>query len=118
MTFAALILVFHATPAVFRTTWFVESLLTELVVALVIRTRRPFFRSRPGSLLVASTGVVIALALVLPYVPFAGVLGFVPLPGHLLAAVITIASAYVLATGLQKRWFYRREQQRLRDTAG
>ena len=116
LTFALLILVFHATPAVFRTTWFVESLLTELVVALVIRTRRPFFRSRPGSLLLVSTVVLVALALVLPYLPFAGALGFVPLPGHLVAAVITIASAYVLATELQKRWFYRREQQRLRVT--
>jgi len=46
---------------VFRTAWFVESLLTELVIALVVRTRRPFFRSRPGTLLLTSTLVLIAL---------------------------------------------------------
>ena len=34
----------------FRTGWFIESLLTELVIALVVRTRRLFFRSRPGKL--------------------------------------------------------------------
>jgi len=48
LTFAMLIGVFRADPRTFRTSWFVESLLTELVIALVVRTRRPFFRSRPG----------------------------------------------------------------------
>ena len=48
VTFATLLLVFATPVAVFRTGWFVESLLTELVIALVVRTRRPFFRSRPG----------------------------------------------------------------------
>ena len=51
LTFAVLLGVFRATPETFRTGWFVESLLTELVIALVVRTRRPFFRSRPGRLL-------------------------------------------------------------------
>ena len=39
----------RAPVAVFRTAWFVESLLTELVIALVVRTRRPFFRAGPAS---------------------------------------------------------------------
>ena len=39
LTFAVLLTWFHSTPAVFRTGWFVESLLTELVIALVVRTR-------------------------------------------------------------------------------
>ena len=43
LTFGALLTIFHATPKVFQTAWFVESLLTELVVALVMRTIRPFF---------------------------------------------------------------------------
>ena len=48
-------MVFRAAPELFRTGWFVESLLTELVIALVVRTRRPFFRSRPGHVLLWST---------------------------------------------------------------
>ncbi len=48
LTFATLLFVFHAAPEEFRTGWFVESLLTELVIALVVRTRHVFFRSRPG----------------------------------------------------------------------
>jgi Mg2+-importing ATPase len=107
LTFGALIAVFRATPPMFRTSWFVESLLTELVIALVMRTRRPFFRSRPGTLLLVSTIVLIAFAFAIPFLPFAGLFGFVPLPGALLAAVAVIAGLYVGATELAKRWFYR-----------
>jgi Mg2+-importing ATPase len=106
LTFAALIAVFHATPATFRTAWFVESLLTELVIALVVRTRRPFFRSRPGTLLLASTLALIGVSFAVPYVPGARVFGFVPLPGPLLGTVAAITGLYVLATELAKRWFY------------
>ncbi len=47
MTFGLLLYVFNVTANEFRTGWFVESLLTELVIALVVRTRRLCFRSRP-----------------------------------------------------------------------
>jgi Mg2+-importing ATPase len=107
LTFGVLLMIFHATPDLFRTSWFVESLLTELAVALVVRTRRPFFQSRPGRLLLTSTMVLIPVAFAIPYAPFAGVFGFVPLPGMLVAAIALITGLYVAATELQKQWFYR-----------
>jgi Mg2+-importing ATPase len=107
LTFGALLTVFHAAPDLFRTAWFVESLLTELVIALVVRTRRPFFRSRPGSVLLVSTVVLIVLTPLIPYLPFAAVLGFVPPPLSLLAVVCGITVLYVAATELAKQWFFR-----------
>ena len=41
LTFAVLLLVFHASEATFQTSWFLISLLTELAVVLVLRTRGP-----------------------------------------------------------------------------
>jgi Mg2+-importing ATPase len=107
-TFAALLWLFHATVATFQTAWFVESLLTELVVALVMRTQRPFFRSRPGSLLLASTCILAIVAFAIPYLPFADVFGFVRLPAALVGTIALITVSYVAATELQKAWFYRR----------
>ena len=107
LTFAALLLLFHAAPDLFRTGWFVESLLTELVIALVVRTRRPFFRSRPGALLLWSTMALVALTVSIPYLPLIGVFGFVPLPGTLLITVIAISALYVVAAEVTKRRFYR-----------
>ncbi len=108
LTFGLLLWVFQAAPEQFRTGWFIESLLTELVIALVVRTRRPFWRSRPGKLLLASTVAVIALALALPYLPFMSLFGFVPLPAPMLLAMIVLTLAYVAAAEAAKRYFYAR----------
>jgi Mg2+-importing ATPase len=108
LTFAALLGLFPSTPELFRTGWFVESLLTELAVALVVRTRRPFFRSRPGAVLLVTTLVLIPAACAIPYLPHAGVLGFVPLPAGLLGTLAGITVCYVAATELLKRRFYAR----------
>lgn len=107
VTFGVLLQVFHATAERFRTAWFVESLLTELVIALVVRTRRPFFRSRPGPLLLITTLVLVPATFAIPFLPYANVLGFVPLPAGLLASLATIAATYVVAAEATKRWFYR-----------
>ena len=107
LTFGALLLVFRSGPAVFRTGWFVESLLTELVIALVVRTRRPFFRSRPGRLLLWSTLALVVVTFSIPYLPFVDVFGFVPLPGVVLVTVVAITALYVVAAEMTKSRFYR-----------
>lgn len=108
ITFGVLLFVFHATVPEFRTGWFVLSLLTELVVALVVRTRRPFFRSRPGRLLGVSTAALVVIALAIPYLPGVGVLGFSRLPIVLLLSLVAITAFYVVAVEALKHWFYRR----------
>jgi Mg2+-importing ATPase len=111
LTFGALLGLFAATPEVFRTGWFAESLLTELLVALVVRTRRPFFRSRPGRTLLISTLMLIPVTLAIPYLPYSGLLGFTPLPWSVLTALVGITILYVLATELVKVRFYRAESR-------
>jgi Mg2+-importing ATPase len=106
-TFAMLLWGFRASESLFQTGWFVESLLTELVIAVVVRTQRPFFRSRPGKALLATTMVLVVVACAIPYAPFADAFGFVPLPLPLLLALIGMTMLYVAATELQKKWFYR-----------
>jgi Mg2+-importing ATPase len=108
LTFGTLLFLFRASPDEFRTGWFIESLITELVIALVVRTRHLFFRSRPGTLLLASTLIFIGFALVLPYLPFISVFGFVPLPAPLMLAMLGLTALYVLATELTKKLFYSR----------
>jgi Mg2+-importing ATPase len=106
LTFGILLFLFNATEEEFRTGWFIESLLTELVIAIVVRTRRVFFRSKPGSLLLASTLVVIGITLVLPYLPCNAWFGFVPLPIPLMLMLIGLTSLYVVVAELAKKYFY------------
>jgi P-type Mg2+ transporter len=107
VTFAVLWLVASGDPDLFRTGWFVESVLSELAVLLVIRTTLPFWRSAPAALLGWATLATAILALALPYLPHAALFDFEPLPWAVLAAVLGITAAYVLVTELAKRFFFR-----------
>ncbi|MBP6845667.1 MAG: magnesium-translocating P-type ATPase [Kofleriaceae bacterium] len=102
-TFGLLWYGFAAGPALFRTGWFIESLLTELAIALVVRTHRPLYRSRPGRVLLWSTLALIPLTCAIPYLPGASLLGFVAPPARLVAALVGITLAYVGAAELLKR---------------
>jgi P-type Mg2+ transporter len=113
LTFGLLYSLLRASPEVFRTGWFIESLLTELVIALVVRTHKPFYRSRPGKWLMISTIVIALITLTVPYWPFAAALGFVPLPFGLLALLIGITLLYVAMTEVVKYYFYRHRWGRL-----
>jgi Mg2+-importing ATPase len=106
LTFGVLLFIFRASPQEFRTGWFIESLLTELVIALVVRTRGLFFRSRPGTLLLVSTLIVTAVTLVLPYLPFNFLFGFIPLPAPLMLTMLGLTVLYVLVTEIAKKYFY------------
>lgn len=104
VTFFVLLHVFHAPEALFQSTWFVVSLLTELAVVLVLRTRLPCWKSRPGTLLWASTAAVALLAIAFPYLGSVSTMfGFVPLPPHVLGMGLAIVAAYICATELAKR---------------
>ncbi|MBX7079674.1 MAG: magnesium-translocating P-type ATPase [Nannocystaceae bacterium] len=94
IAFAVLRLVLDADAPLFRTAWFSFSLLTELFVLLVLRTRRRVWRSRPHPALSISTAAVAVLAITLPLSPVAGLLGFVSPSATVWLAVIGIAAAY------------------------
>ncbi|HUL10652.1 MAG TPA: magnesium-translocating P-type ATPase [Methylococcaceae bacterium] len=108
LTFGILLLAFHATEAVFQTTWFVISLLTELAVVLVLRTHGSAFRSKPSNTLLWTTVVMSVVALVIPYLgPLPSVFGFVPLSALQMGTVLVIVVGYVAATEGAKAWFYK-----------
>ena len=108
LTFAALLLVFRAGEATFQTTWFVVSLLTELGVLLILRTRGAAWRSRPSALLLWTTVAAAVFALAVPFLgPGSRAFGFVPLSTGEMATVVGIVAAYLGATEATKRWFFR-----------
>jgi Mg2+-importing ATPase len=106
LTFGVLLWL-HATVAQFRTGWFIESIVSASLIVLVVRSRRPFFRSRPSKLLTLATGVIVIITALTPYLPFAGVLGFQPMPAHFYPIIALIIFAYIVAAELAKLLFYR-----------
>ncbi|WP_421931160.1 magnesium-translocating P-type ATPase [Phenylobacterium sp.] len=108
LTFAVLLRLFRAHEATFQTAWFVVSLLTELAVVMVLRTRLPAWRSRPGTLLAATTAGVAILAMATPYLgKLSALFGLTPLSAALMATLVAIVLAYIAATEAVKLWFFR-----------
>jgi Mg2+-importing ATPase len=107
-TFGILLGPFHAGPELFRSGWFVESLVTQTLVVFAIRTRRvPFFRSRPSLPLVFSTLGVVAVGAYLPVSPAAHALGFVAPGAGLYAAIAVLAVVYLAIVDTVKRAVFR-----------
>ncbi|MFN2197073.1 MAG: magnesium-translocating P-type ATPase [Anaerolineales bacterium] len=106
-TFALLMWVMQADQQVFQTGWFIESVLSAGLVVFAIRTRLPVQHSRPSRTMLLITLAVAVVALALPYLPIAGLLGFTPLPPQVLLSIFGIVAVYFLAAEFAKRWFYR-----------
>jgi Mg2+-importing ATPase len=106
LTFALLVGAFGASEVLFHTGWFVESLMTQVLVIFVIRTRGNPFKSRPHPLLSAISLSVVAVAILLPFTPIGVWFGLVPLPFALLIALAAMTAVDLLAAARAKHWFY------------
>ncbi|MDD1752106.1 MAG: cation transporting ATPase C-terminal domain-containing protein, partial [Methanotrichaceae archaeon] len=107
LTFGVLLLLLHASVYQFRTGWFMESVVSASLVVIVIRTRRPFFRSKPSKYLLAVTLIVCLVAFLIPYTALADLFGFTPIPSYFILIVIIIVAIYILLAEVVKRSFYR-----------
>jgi Mg2+-importing ATPase len=107
ITFAMLIFLVRATDMQFRTGWFVESVISAAIIVLVIRTRKPFYRSKPAKYLVISVLFIVVITALLPYTPLASLFGFQPLQGWILLVIAGIVTLYILTAEIAKKIFYR-----------
>jgi len=108
LTFGLLLLILHATQVQFRTGWFLESVISASIIVLVIRSRKPFFRSQPGKYLLIATLSIFAVTMILPYTPLATVFGFSPLPVHFLLLIGLIVLCYIITAEIVKKIFYKK----------
>jgi P-type Mg2+ transporter len=111
-TFFTMLYVFHSwnNPSLFQTGWFVESLLTQTLIIHIIRTAKiPFFQSHASPALIATTVIICAIGIALPYTPVvADALKFTPLPPLYWPIIASFLLSYAILTHLVKTWFVRR----------
>jgi Mg2+-importing ATPase len=105
-TFAVLLFALKANQAQFQTGWFTESVISAALIVLVVRTRFSFFKSRPSRPLQLATLLTCIVVVCLPWLPFAGLLGFEPLPLRIYAWLLLIVMCYIIAAELSKKLFY------------
>jgi Mg2+-importing ATPase len=108
LTFGALLFILNATTEQFRTGWFLESVVSETLIVLVIRTRKPFLKSIPGKALSVATIMVIGLTLIAPLTPLGAIFELIPMPASFLLVLIIILMLYIFSAEQAKKLFYKR----------
>jgi P-type Mg2+ transporter len=107
LTFFVMIKVFQAGESLFHTGWFIESMSTQVLVIFIIRTHKNPLKSRPNSWLTISSLIVVALAVLLPFTPLSGFLGFVAPPPLFFLVLAGMVILYLLLVEQVKQWFYK-----------
>jgi Mg2+-importing ATPase len=107
MTFGILIFFLKANEQQFQTGWFIESVVSATLIVLVLRTQLSVIKSKPGKYLSIATVLVILFTVTLPYMPFANLFGFTPLPLLFYGVMAVIIAAYILMAEFAKRQFYK-----------
>ncbi|UMO99949.1 magnesium-translocating P-type ATPase [Amycolatopsis sp. EV170708-02-1] len=109
-TFAVLWWVFDTggDPATFQTGWFVESLVTQLFVVLLLRGRlSPRRGSRPARPVLVAAAVAGITGLLMPLSPLAEALRMQPLPSGYSVWLLVVLVGYGLSAQLAKRAYGR-----------
>jgi Mg2+-importing ATPase len=108
LAFGVLLLVLKSPMTLFRTGWFIESVISASLIVLVIRSRRPFFKSFPGKYLLLTTIAIVGATLILPFTPLGSLFGFVQPPLLILLMMSIIAALYIILAEVAKGIFYKR----------
>ena len=108
LTFGLLLLLLHVNEGQFRTGWFLESVISASMIVLIIRSRRPFFRSKPGKYLLISTLSVAVITIIFPFTPLGRIFGFSPLSLTTYLLLMVIVILYIISAEITKKIFYSR----------
>ena len=111
LTFYTLWKVFGADQnhvALFQSGWFIESVLSQVLVVHILRTQKiPFLQSTATWPVLVSTLVIAALGCLIPTLPLGATLGFTSLPWNYSYWLILIVGSYFVLTQVVKIAFIR-----------
>ncbi|MBO3804049.1 MAG: HAD-IC family P-type ATPase, partial [Candidatus Brockarchaeota archaeon] len=107
VTIVSLVYFLKSDQGLFRTGWFMESVLSEIFVTFSIRTRRKFFKSRPSKLMLFASAFAASATFAIIYSPAGGLFEFVKPPPWFLALVFGILLTYFALVEALKHAFFK-----------
>lgn len=106
-TFYVLLNILHYSIPAFRTGWFVESLVTQSIVILAVRTKKvPFFKSIPARYVVLSALGAAVASIIIAQTSIGTLFQFTPLTASYWIFLIAIVLCYIFVVEIVKKKFY------------
>jgi len=107
ITFLILLKMFNANEITFQSSWFLISVVTELAVLLIMRTRKPFFRSSPSPALLYSTLLIFSLTFLIVYTKIDTMFNMGAIPLKIIELLMLVVLAYVVVTEITKHFYFK-----------
>ena len=111
VVFWLLVRVFGVGVDEFRTAWFVESAITQILVIFIIRTHLSAWQSKPNPILIWTSLTALAVSLTVALTPLGRIFGFVSVSPALLVSLIILSAIYLGCADVLKRFAVRRTQR-------
>ena len=108
ITFGVLLLIFKTPESLFQSSWFLISIVTELVILILMRTQKQFFKSRPSPILLFASLFVTVVTFILIFSPLNQLFYLQAIPVKILMSLFGIIALYSLITEYAKLRFYER----------
>lgn len=107
-TFFYALHVLNANPDTFRSLWFLESLITQSLVLVLLRSDKPaFVQSKPSRTLMLTILAVVSFGFLMYYTPIGKVLKLYPLTTNSLIFVLGVTVSYLFLVEILKRLYKR-----------
>ncbi|TFW73022.1 magnesium-translocating P-type ATPase [Methylotenera oryzisoli] len=106
LTFYVMLVMLQANEQLFQTGWFVESLCTQVMVIFIIRTRGNPLKSHAHPLLIATSLMIVGIAIILPFTSIGTYFGFVSPPTKFYLILGGMMFTYLCMVELAKQVFY------------
>ena len=98
-----------AHQSLFQSGWFIEGLLSQILIVHMIRTERiPFVESRASAPVLLMTAVIMMIGIAIPFSLFGHVIGLQPLPLIYFVWLVGILFGYYILAQLVKKWYISR----------
>ncbi len=103
-----ILLAVHDSPESFRTLWFIESSISEILATFVIRTTRSIFKSVPSILLIVMSALTIFVSVLIPLTQLGrDLFSFAKINlGHF-GIIIAVIVIYVIVLEIAKKFFFK-----------
>ena len=104
----SLVYILHTNAELFRTGWFIESVLHEIISVFAIRTRRSFYKSKPSNPLILTSAIFAVITLIVVYSPIGLFFSFAAPPLWFLSLIFGVLILYFMLIETSKHVFFNR----------
>ena len=103
-----ILLAIHDSPEAFRTLWFIESSVTEILATFAVRTTRSIFKSIPSRSLILMSIFTVIVSVLIPFTELGRALfGFSIVNVSQIGIIIAVVIFYLAVLEVAKKFFYK-----------